>query len=110
MSAQLQISPAIEIWENTADCPNSAPRAGARAQGGEESIARHHAKGKLTLRERIHALLDENTFRETGPMAGGATLNDADEVDSFDPANYILGAGDINARTVVVGGGDSLLD
>jgi acetyl-CoA carboxylase carboxyltransferase component len=81
----------------------------ARAQGGEESIARHHAKGKLTLRERIHALLDENTFRETGPMAGAATLNDAGEVDSFDPANYILGAGDINARTVVVGGEDFTL-
>jgi acetyl-CoA carboxylase carboxyltransferase component len=81
----------------------------ARRQGGEESIARHHKMGKLTLRERFDALLDENSFREQGRMAGGATLDDEGEVDSFDPANYLLGSGEINARTVVVGGEDFTL-
>jgi acetyl-CoA carboxylase carboxyltransferase component len=81
----------------------------AKAQGGPESIGRHHGLGKLTLRERFDALLDEGSFRETGKMAGGATLDDAGEVASFDPANYLLGAGEINARTVVVGGEDFTL-
>jgi acetyl-CoA carboxylase carboxyltransferase component len=84
-------------------------RALAKAQGGETSIARHHAKGKLTIRERISALLDENSFREHGRMAGGATLDDKGQVTSFDPANYVLGSGEINARTVVVGGEDFTL-
>ena len=81
----------------------------ARAQGGAESIARHHSFGKLTLRERIEALLDTDSFREQGPMAGGATLDDAGEVESFDPSNYILGSGAINGRDVVVGGEDFTL-
>ena len=81
----------------------------ARAMGGTEAIARHHRLGKLGLRERFDALLDEGSFRETGRMAGAATLDDDGEVESFDPANYLLGAGKINGRTVVVGGEDFTL-
>jgi acetyl-CoA carboxylase carboxyltransferase component len=81
----------------------------AREHGGEAAIARHHAQGKLTLRERFDALLDQDSFREQGRMAGGATLDDDGEVDSFDPANYLLGSGTINRRSVVVGGEDFTL-
>ncbi len=81
----------------------------ARQQGGHDAIERHHALGKLTLRERFHTLLDKNTFRELGRMAGGATLDDNAEVESFDPANYLLGAGKINGRRVVAGGEDFTL-
>ena len=35
-------------------------RALSLEQGGAESVARHHNKGKLTIRERIDALLDED--------------------------------------------------
>src|ERR671937_431158 len=41
-------------------------RARARAGGGEERIARQHAAGKLTARERIALLIDEGTFTELG--------------------------------------------
>ena len=81
----------------------------ARRQGGEASIERHHKLGKLTLRERFEALLDEGSFCEQGRMAGGATLDDDGEVESFDPANYLLGSGKVNSRTVVVGGEDFTL-
>lgn len=81
----------------------------ARQQGGEKSVARHHKMGKLTLRERFDALLDEGSFQEQGRMAGGATLNDDGEVEHFDPANYLLGRGKVNGRTVVVGGEDFTL-
>jgi acetyl-CoA carboxylase carboxyltransferase component len=95
-------------WQDEVDEINKRRKL-ARAQGGEESIARHHGFGKLTIRERIDALLDENSFREQGRLAGGATLDDAGEVASFDPSNYVLGCGEINSRTVVVGGEDFTL-
>jgi acetyl-CoA carboxylase beta subunit len=34
-----------------------------------EAVARQHARGKLTARERIAALVDEGTFREIGALA-----------------------------------------
>ncbi len=81
----------------------------AKQQGGEHAVKRHHKMGKLTLRERINALLDKDSFREVGQMAGGAHLDDNGEVEQFDPANYILGGGEINGRSVVVGGEDFTL-
>lgn len=81
----------------------------ALGQGGEQSVARHHKAGKLTLRERIEALLDEGSFREQGRMAGAVTLDDDGGIANFDPANYLLGSGKVNARTVVVGGEDFTL-
>jgi len=41
-------------------------RAEALLGGGEERVAKIHAKGRLTARERIHLLLDEGSFNETG--------------------------------------------
>jgi propionyl-CoA carboxylase beta chain len=39
-------------------------RAEARLGGGEQRIAAQHARGKLTARERIDVLLDEDSFEE----------------------------------------------
>ena len=39
-------------------------RAAARGGGGERRIAAQHAKGKLTARERLELLLDEDSFEE----------------------------------------------
>ncbi len=41
-------------------------RALARLGGGEERIARQHAAGKLTARERLALLIDDATFAELG--------------------------------------------
>jgi acetyl-CoA carboxylase carboxyltransferase component len=41
-------------------------RAVAKLGGGEERIARQHAAGKLTARERIALLVDDGTFTELG--------------------------------------------
>jgi acetyl-CoA carboxylase carboxyltransferase component len=95
-------------WQKEVDQINKR-RELAAAQGGEVSIARHHDFGKLTIRERIDALLDEGSFREQGRLAGGATLDDEGEVSHFDPSNYVLGSGKINNRSVVVGGEDFTL-
>ena len=39
-------------------------RGAARMGGGQRRLDAQHAKGKLTARERIHALLDEGSFEE----------------------------------------------
>jgi acetyl-CoA carboxylase carboxyltransferase component len=45
----------------------------ALGMGGVEKIARHHANGRLTVRERIDLLLDARTFREVGRLSGTPT-------------------------------------
>ncbi|HEY9446337.1 MAG TPA: carboxyl transferase domain-containing protein, partial [Burkholderiales bacterium] len=42
----------------------------AEGCGGPEAVAKHHAAGKLTVRERIDRLLDAGSFREVGKLAG----------------------------------------
>ncbi len=37
--------------------------------GSERAVEKQHAKGKMTARERIHALLDEGSFVETDELA-----------------------------------------
>ena len=39
-------------------------RRDARLGGGEERLAQQHARGKLSARERLEILLDENSFVE----------------------------------------------
>src|SRR3712207_4180271 len=51
-----------------------AEQAKAVAGGGERYVARHRARGKLTARERIELLLDEDApFLELGALAGWGT-------------------------------------
>ena len=44
-------------------------RAAALAMGGPERIARHHASGRLTARERIELLVDAGSWTEFGLLA-----------------------------------------
>ena len=41
----------------------------------KEAIEIQHAKGRLTLRERIDLLLDKNSFEEVGKISGGIEHN-----------------------------------
>jgi acetyl-CoA carboxylase carboxyltransferase component len=77
----------------------------AKQMGGEANVARHHANGKLTVRERIDRLLDPNSFHEIGAMAGKATYENG-EIAAFTPSNFVFGTGRIEGRKVVVGGDD----
>lgn len=76
-----------------------------RAMGGAERIERQHAAGRLTVRERIDALLDPGTFEEIGVLAGFATYG-GDELAAFTPSNIVTGYGRIEGRRVVVCGDD----
>ena len=61
----------------------------ALGQGGDQAVAKHHAKGRLTIRERIDKLIDQNTFEEIGPIAGAANYDENGNLESFDPANFV---------------------
>jgi acetyl-CoA carboxylase carboxyltransferase component len=78
----------------------------AREMGGEERVARQHASGRRTVRERIERLFDAGTFHETGALAGSATYDDDGELSAFTPANMVCGQGEIDGRPAVVQGDD----
>src|SRR5436190_19551618 len=77
----------------------------ARRMGGPEKVGRQHAAGRLTVRERIDALLDPGSFREIGALAGRAEYEGA-ELKEFRPANFVMGRGRIDGRPVVAAGDD----
>ncbi len=78
----------------------------AERMGGPDKIARQHDNGRLTVRERLAALLDAGTFAEIGALAGKAEYSADGELVSFMAANFVAGTGRIDGRKVVVGGDD----
>lgn len=74
--------------------------------GGTEAVARQHAAGRLTARERIDRLLDKGSWREIGVLTGKATYNDAGEATNVRPSNAIIGTGRISGRKVSVDADD----
>lgn len=78
----------------------------AKKMGGKERIQRQHDNGRLTVRERIDALADENSFHEIGALAGKASYSEDGKLENFTPSNFVLGTATINNRPVVIGGDD----
>ena len=78
----------------------------AQEMGGPEKVALHRANGKLTVRERIDRLLDQESFREIGSIAGKASYDAAGALTSFSPANLVMGRGRLGGRPVIVSGDD----
>jgi acetyl-CoA carboxylase carboxyltransferase component len=78
----------------------------ARRMGGEERVARQHASGRLTVRERIERLLDPASFHETGALAGRGDYDGEGRLVGFLPANTVVGQGRIEGRRAVVQGDD----
>ncbi len=76
-----------------------------RAMGGPEGVARQHAHGKLTVRERIEAFADAGSFREFAGLMGHATY-DGIKLTSFTPRASVDGFCAVDGRKVVVTGGD----
>jgi acetyl-CoA carboxylase carboxyltransferase component len=78
----------------------------ARELGGADKVARQHAAGKLTVRERIDALLDPGSFHELGELAGRASYDAQGALTGFTPSNFLFGRGLLSGRPVVVAGDD----
>src|SRR5580692_4614675 len=80
-----------------------ARRAAVREMGGADKIAKQHARGKLTARERMAAFFDEGVFFEIG--AHGTQMGLAAGPDGTDkPAadGVVTGFGKVDGRMVCV--------
>ena len=77
----------------------------AKQMGGPEGVARQHEFGKLTVRERIDALLDPGSFVEIEALQGTGVYEGEELVD-FTPSNRVNGTGKIHGRPVAVYGSD----
>src|SRR5467141_2418877 len=78
----------------------------AEELGGAERVKRQHDGGRMTIRERIAKLVDPGSFHEVGKIAGKATYDAANELETFTPSNFVFGRARVDGRPVVVGGDD----
>ena len=76
-------------------------RAEARLGGGQRRIDAQHAKGKLTARERIDLLLDENSFEEFDMFVQHRSTDFGME-EHVPGDGVVTGWGTVNGRTVFV--------
>jgi acetyl-CoA carboxylase carboxyltransferase component len=78
----------------------------AREMGGVEKVKRQRDQGRLTVRERIDALVDPKSFHEIGAVSGTGEYDETGELTQLTPANCVFGRARVDGRTVVVVGDD----
>jgi propionyl-CoA carboxylase beta chain len=78
----------------------------AQEMGGPDRIARQRSRGKLTVRERIDALLDPGSFREWGSLAGEGQYDADGALVSLRASSCLTGRGTIEGRPAVVSADD----
>jgi propionyl-CoA carboxylase beta chain len=74
----------------------------AHAGGGPDKIAKLHATGRLSARERIHLLLDEGSFEETGVFVTHRCAEMGMEKNKPVGDGMVTGVGRIDGRQVYV--------
>ena len=79
-----------------------AMREAARQGGGERRVAAQHAKGKLTARERIDLLLDENSFEEWDMFVEHRCSDFGMAENTVSGDGVVTGYGTVNGRVVFV--------
>lgn len=70
--------------------------------GGAERIDKQHQQGKLSARERISLLLDENSFQEIGAFVEHRATNFGLDKQKFLGDGVVTGYGNIHGRLVYV--------
>jgi len=73
----------------------------AAKMGGEDKVSRQHERGKWDARQRIAGLVDADSFREIGQIAGRGSYNDDAELEDFTACNFIFGRANINGEPIV---------
>ncbi|MFN5347921.1 MAG: acyl-CoA carboxylase subunit beta, partial [Bacteroidota bacterium] len=74
----------------------------AQLGGGEKRIESQHKKGKLTARERLHFLLDDNSFEEIGMFVTHRSTEFGLDREKYLGDGVVTGYGTINGRMVYV--------
>ena len=79
-----------------------AKKAAAKLGGGEDRIARQHAKGRMTAHERLELLLDKNSFRELDVFVTHTSEEFGLGDQKFLGDGVVTGYGTISGRLVYV--------
>lgn len=79
-----------------------ATRALALAGGGASRVAKQHAKGKLTARERVLLLADAGTFRETDQLVAHRCTDFGMEAEHYPGDGVVTGSLAIGGRPALV--------
>ena len=74
----------------------------AKEGGGKKRIDNQHKKGKLTARERIDVLLDDNSFNEIGMFVKGKNTSQNDKELAILGDGVVTGYGKINGYDVLI--------
>ena len=74
----------------------------AKLGGGQKRIDSQHAKSKLTARERVHFLLDPNSFEEIGQLVTHRSVDFGLENEQYYGDGVITGYGTVTGRLVYV--------
>ncbi len=77
-------------------------RAAARLGGGQKRIDAQHSKGKLTARERLKILLDEDSFEEMDGYVQHNCVEFGMDENHIPGDGVVTGSGTINGRLVFV--------
>ena len=73
--------------------------------GGDIAVEKQHSKGKMTARERIKYLLDENSqFNEIGKFAAYDMYKEYGEINA---AGVLVGTGDIRGKKTIIVANDA---
>src|SRR5690349_7919178 len=70
--------------------------------GGQERVARQHAAGKLTARERVDFLLDDGTFEEFDRLKKHRCLDFGMQDQQYPGDGVVAGHGLVDGRRVFV--------
>jgi len=73
----------------------------AYGMGGKENVKRQHDQGKMTVRERIEAFLDSDSFFERGVLAGEATY-EKNRMVGFTPCPILIGVGTLEGQNITL--------
>ena len=93
------------VWEKDVQELNYR-KALAMQMGGEKNVAKHKAKGKYTVRERIDKFLDKGSFKELGTLVGRVKYDDEGKISSLTSSAHIIGYGNVDGRMMAIQCGD----
>lgn len=78
----------------------------AEKLGGADKVERQHHFNKLTVRERLEAIVDPGSLWELGKTAGVATYDEDGNLLDLLPSNFVFGLAELEGRPVVISGDD----
>ena len=81
-------------------------RVAARQGGGEDRLAKQRDAGKMTARERVNALVDENSFTEIGLFRRNRTTAFGMDAADIPADGVVTGTGTVLGRPVHIASQD----